>query len=62
VSVTGMVNADSGYGRTTNAINGCSEPVLELFGAHARTAVGSAALPVNNAVVIGTELLLHPEG
>ncbi len=60
VSVTGMVNADSGYSRTTNAINGFSELVLELFGpeigAHARTAVGYAALPVNNAVVIGAEL------
>jgi enamine deaminase RidA (YjgF/YER057c/UK114 family) len=60
VSVTGMVNADSGYGQTTNAINGFSDFVLELFGpqigAHARTAVGYAALPLNNAVVIGAEL------
>lgn len=64
VSVTGMVNADSGFGGTTNAINGFSELVLELFGpevgAHARTAVGSAALPLNNAVVIGAELELRP--
>jgi len=62
VSVTGMVNADSGYARTTNAINGFSELVLELFGpeigTHARTAVGYAALPANNAVVIGAELEL----
>jgi enamine deaminase RidA (YjgF/YER057c/UK114 family) len=60
ISVTGMVNADSGYGQTTNAINGFSDLVLELFGpeigAHARTAVGYAALPVNNAVVVGAEL------
>ncbi len=60
VSVTGMVNADSGYGQTTNAINGFSDLVLELFGpevgAHARTAVGYAALPLNNAVVVGAEL------
>jgi enamine deaminase RidA (YjgF/YER057c/UK114 family) len=65
VSVTGMVNADNGYGRTTNAINGFSELVLELFGpevgAHARTAVGYAALPLNNAVVIGAELALRAE-
>lgn len=63
VSVVGMVNADNGYGRTTNAINGFSELVLEIFGpevgAHARTAVGYAALPVNNAVVIGAELELR---
>lgn len=60
VTVTGMVNADSGYGETTNAINGFSDLVLELFGptvgAHARTAVGFAALPLNNAVVVGAEL------
>ncbi len=60
VSVTGMVNADSGYPQTTNAINGFSELVLQLFGpeigAHARTAVGYAALPLDNAVVIGAEL------
>lgn len=60
VTVNGMVNADGGYGQTTNAINGFSDLVLELFGpqigAHARTAVGYAALPLNNAVVIGAEL------
>lgn len=60
LSVTGMVNADAGYPQTTNAINGFSAVVLEIFGAeigtHARTAVGYAALPLNNAVVIGAEL------
>jgi enamine deaminase RidA (YjgF/YER057c/UK114 family) len=60
VTVTGMVNADSGYGQTTNAINGFSDLVLELFGrdvgTHARTAVGYAALPLNNAIVVGAEL------
>jgi hypothetical protein len=34
--------------------------VLELFGrdvgTHARTAVGYAALPLNNAIVVGAEL------
>ncbi|GAB3918613.1 LysR family transcriptional regulator [Microlunatus endophyticus] len=60
LSVTGMVNADAGYPQTTNAINGFSTAVLEIFGAevgtHARTAVGHSALPLNNAVVIGAEL------
>ncbi|MEJ1229754.1 MAG: RidA family protein [Galbitalea sp.] len=60
LTVTGMVNADPGYPQTTNVINGASELILELFGprvgAHARTAVGYAALPLNNAVVIGAEL------
>ncbi|AYG02334.1 RidA family protein [Gryllotalpicola protaetiae] len=63
VSVSGMVNAESGYGKTTNAINGFSGLVLELFGPeignHARTAVGYAALPLNNAVVVGAELELR---
>jgi enamine deaminase RidA (YjgF/YER057c/UK114 family) len=60
LSVSGMVNADSGYPRTTNTINGFSQLVLELFGpevgAHARTAVGFAALPLNNAIVVSAEL------
>jgi enamine deaminase RidA (YjgF/YER057c/UK114 family) len=60
LTVSGMVNADSGYAQSTNAINGFSDLILEIFGAevgaHARTAVGYAALPVNNAIVIGAEL------
>lgn len=64
VSVAGMVNADSGYARTTNAINGFSDLVLELFGrsigSHARTDVGYAAVPWNNAVVIGAGLEYGP--
>lgn len=62
INVTGMVNAESGYAQTTNAINGFSELILDLFGpeigTHARTAVGYAALPLNNAIVIGAELEL----
>ena len=62
VSVTGMVNADHGYGQTTGAINGFSDLVLEIYGprvgSHVRTAVGYAALPLNNAVVVGAELVI----
>lgn len=58
--VQGMVNADSGFDRTPIAINGFSELILDLFGEergrHARTAVGLAALPMNNAVVISAEI------
>lgn len=58
--VHGMVNADAGYDRTPIAINGFSNLILDLFGEergrHARTAVGLAALPANNAVVIGAEI------
>lgn len=58
--VYGMVNADAGYGKTTNVINGFSELIVELYGHeigdHARVAAGMAALPLNNAVVISAEL------
>jgi YjgF/chorismate_mutase-like, putative endoribonuclease len=58
--VYGMVNADPGYPQTTNAINGFSDLIVELYGRevgeHARMAVGMAALPLNNAVTIAAEV------
>lgn len=58
--VHGMVNADAGFPQTNNVINGFSDFVVQLFGPavgpHARTAVGMAALPLDNAVVIAAEL------
>jgi enamine deaminase RidA (YjgF/YER057c/UK114 family) len=58
--VSGMVNEEPGYGQTTNAINGFSDLILELYGPdigqHARTAVGVAALPLNNTVIIAAEV------
>jgi hypothetical protein len=58
--VYGMVNADAGYPQTTNAINGFSDLILELYGPeagrHARIAVGMATLPLNNAVTIAAEV------
>lgn len=58
--VYGMVNAEPGYTYTTNAINGFSDLILELFGLeigqHARIAVGMAALPLNNAITIAAEV------
>jgi enamine deaminase RidA (YjgF/YER057c/UK114 family) len=62
--VYGMVNAEPGYGQTTNVINGFSDLILELYGPeigqHARMAVGVAALPLNNAVVIAAEVECAP--
>ncbi len=56
LSVTGMVNADSGFAGTSAVINGFSDLIIEMFGpevgAHARTSPGMAALPGNSAVVI----------
>lgn len=58
--VYGMVNAEAGYAQTTNAINGFSDLILELYGSevgqHARMAVGMATLPLNNAVTIAAEV------
>ena len=62
--VYGMVNAEPGYGQTTNIINGFSDLILELYGPdigqHARMAVGVAALPLNNAVIIAAEVECAP--
>ncbi|MBJ8348734.1 RidA family protein [Antrihabitans sp. YC2-6] len=64
LSVSGMVNADSGFPQTTVVINGFSDLILCIFGpvvgAHARSAVGLAALPMNNAVVISAEVEISP--
>ncbi len=58
--VYGMVNAEPGYAQTTNAINGFSDLIVELYGPevgqHARIAVGMAALPLNHAVTIAAEV------
>jgi len=58
--VSGFVNLEPGYGRTTDVLNACSELILQLYGskkgADARTAIGAAALPLNRPVVISAEV------
>jgi enamine deaminase RidA (YjgF/YER057c/UK114 family) len=60
VTVTGFVQAEPGYAKTTAVLNGFSQLVLDVFGQevgqHARTAVGVAALPLNLPVVVAAEL------
>lgn len=60
LTVSGMVNADHHFTQTTTAVNGFSDLILQVFGpeigAHARTAIGVAALPMNNAVVVSAEI------
>ena len=60
--VNGFVNAEAGYPQTTSVLNPCSELLLDVFGpeigAHARTAIGVAALPLNLPVVISAEVAL----
>ena len=58
--VFGMVNAAPDFTRTTVVINGFSELILQIYGqdagAHARSAVGVAALPFGLPVVIEAEV------
>lgn len=62
VSVTGFVQAEAGYARTTAVLNSFSQVVLDVFGpevgAHARTAIGVNALPLGLPVVVAAELQL----
>ena len=64
VRVFGMVNSAPGFNRQPNVINGFSDLILEVFGAevgaHARSAVGMAELPMDIPVEIETEVLITP--
>jgi enamine deaminase RidA (YjgF/YER057c/UK114 family) len=58
--VFGMVNSAAGFDRQPSVINGCSDLILDLYGAeigaHSRSAVGMAELPFNLPVEIEGEL------
>ena len=58
--VFGMVNSAPGFVRQPLVINGFSELILDVYGAergaHARSAVGMAALPFDIAVEIEAEV------
>jgi enamine deaminase RidA (YjgF/YER057c/UK114 family) len=60
LTVNGFVNADPGYAQTTQVLNPCSELLTAVYGpdvgAHARTAIGVASLPLNLPVVISAEV------
>lgn len=62
LSVGGHVAVAPGFTKTTQVINGCSDLLLELFGpgvgAHARTAIGVAELPLGMPVVISAQVAL----
>ncbi len=64
VRLFGMVNATPGFNALPAVINGCSELILEVFGAevggHARSAVGMAELPFGVPVELEGEVLIHP--
>jgi enamine deaminase RidA (YjgF/YER057c/UK114 family) len=58
--VQGFVNADPGFAQTTHVMDAFSDRIVDIFGsdvgAHARTAIGVAALPMNSCVIVAAEL------
>lgn len=58
--VLGMVNVAPGFNMTTPVINGFSDFIIDLYGpkrgAHTRSAVGMAVLPLDIAVEIEAEV------
>jgi enamine deaminase RidA (YjgF/YER057c/UK114 family) len=63
VTVSGFVFAEPGYRHTTAVLNAFSAVVHDVFGrevgAHARTAIGAATLPLGVPVVVAAELALR---
>jgi enamine deaminase RidA (YjgF/YER057c/UK114 family) len=63
LNVAGHVAVAPGFTQTTNVLNGCSDLLLDLFGeevgAHARTAIGVAELPLGLPVVLAAELVFR---
>lgn len=61
-TVDGFVNADPGYAQTTSVLNPFSDVLLEVFGpdvgAHARTAIGVAAVPLDLPLVVSAQVEL----
>lgn len=61
--VFGMVNSAPGFNQQPAVINGFSDLILDLYGpergAHARSAVGMAALPFDIPVEIEAEIALR---
>jgi enamine deaminase RidA (YjgF/YER057c/UK114 family) len=58
--VNGFVNAEPGFPHTTAVMNPLSDLIVDLYGtevgAHARTAIGVATVPLNLPVVIAAEV------
>lgn len=62
--LVGFVNCADGFAAQPSVINGCSDLMFEVFGdkgVHARSAVGTNALPLNVAVEIEAIVELEDE-
>jgi enamine deaminase RidA (YjgF/YER057c/UK114 family) len=64
VRVFGMVNSAPGYSEQHLVLNGFSDLILKVFGPetgrHARSAIGTAGLPMNFAIEVEAEALIAP--
>jgi enamine deaminase RidA (YjgF/YER057c/UK114 family) len=63
--VRGYVNAADDFGQIHQVVDAASEVIIGALGErgrHARTALGCATLPNNNAVTLDALVLLAPEG
>jgi len=64
VRVFGMVNSAPGYAEQHLVLNGFSDLILQAFGPdigrHARSAIGTAGLPMNFAIEVEAEVLIAP--
>ena len=62
VRVFGMVNSAPGYSEQHLVMNGFSDLILQVFGPevgrHARSAIGTAGLPMNFAMEVEAEVLI----
>lgn len=58
--INGFVNTEPGFPHTTAVMNPLSDLIVALYGtevgAHARTAIGVATVPLNLPVVIAAEV------
>lgn len=63
LKVFGMVNVAPGFNKIPSVINGCSDLILEVFGAetgaHTRSAVGMAELPFGVPVEIEAQVKIR---
>jgi enamine deaminase RidA (YjgF/YER057c/UK114 family) len=64
VRVFGMVNSAPGFAEQHLVLNGFSDLIVEAFGPevgrHARSAIGTAGLPMNFAIEVEAEVLIAP--
>jgi len=60
--VLGFINSAPGFGRQPAVLNGCSDLLVKVFGEagrHARSAIGTSALP--NGIAVEVEMLVVVE-